>query len=66
MRRLIDRLVHRRQYELWVAAGVGRPFFMAACALTRREACAAACHHTASQPGARTMVLDGQGAPVHW
>ena len=61
---LADSLVYRRQYEVWVAAAAGQPYFMVAGQLTRREALGAARRYAQTAPHVRVRVLDGRGAVV--
>ena len=62
---VVDEVSRRRQYELWEAGGDGRPYFMVAGNLTKKEAVATAAERTKLWPRLRVMVLDGAGANVY-
>jgi hypothetical protein len=63
--RLVDRLVDRRQYEVWESPFVGRPCFMVAAALTRRQAVEVADARAGRDPQQLTLVLDAHGQVVY-
>jgi hypothetical protein len=62
---LVDGIRRHRQCELWEAAGDGKPFFMVASRLTKREAVDTAAARARTRPWRRVLVLDRFGAPVY-